>query len=150
MHDFFKTVVDMLQGNGFQEYPTRRRGLNSDVAIMIRDGHLVVVHGPYESEYDKRVGIVVDDPIVTQTYPEQDRLESIQYEFDKYIEQVILPIIDFYVKKLGLKSVKFVMESGGALKIPTELLASKEIKVFTGVEAKDIRLDIPGYDTLTH
>jgi hypothetical protein len=153
MSNFFETIVGKLKGCGFLEYPTRRQGLKSKVAVLVSDSELVVVHGLYKSEYDKRAteraAIVEDDPIVTQTYPEQDRLEAIQYEFDKHIEQVIVPIIDYYIKKIGLKSVKFIMESGGALKLPTELLASKGIKVFTGAEAKDIHIDIPGIGAFT-
>lgn len=142
MDTFFPAIVHMLTQNKFSNYPTRRQ-FTSDVAFMMRDGHLVVVHGPYKSEYDLRRPVVMDEPIVSQFDPEQNRFDAIQHEFDQYLEQEILPIIDLYSKKFGLKSTHFVMPDG-ALKLPVDFFTSRGIKVITDTKPQSIRIDIPG------
>lgn len=152
MSPFIDTIVDMLKGQGFLNHPALRKELHSEVSVMARDGYLVVVHGPYSSEYDKRAAKtaanIADDSIVSQFDPEQDRRDAIQHEFEKYLEEVIVPIIDYYSKMLNPKSVKFVMPSGGLLKLPADLFDSRGVEAITGTLAEGIRIDLPGIGVL--
>lgn len=140
---FFKPVVARLLTDGFLCHPIRQRGLRGLVAVMLRGAHLVIVHGPYHSGCDQKPAVAVEDPIVTQTYPEDDRLESIQYEFDLYLGKVILPMIDRHARALNSRAVTFIIPGGGGLKIPAELLESEGIRVVTGNRPEQIRLDFP-------
>lgn len=132
MSTFFDAVVGMLarKGNDFLEFPTRRRGLRSNVALMARDGHLVVVHDIFRPQ----------DPSAP--------CGQVQKEFEDHMEQVILKMIDYYGRGFRLRSVRLVMQSGGPLQLP-DVFDFRGIEVITGAEVTDIRIDVPGIGTLT-
>ena len=129
MNIFCKTIVSMLNKNHFVDFPTRRRKLKSEIVIMARDGHLVIVHGPYIS--------------ANLSLP----LDKVQEEFNKYVETTIIPIVEYYSAGFRLASATLVMQCGGLLQLP-DSFCFRGIEVVTGEDASEIQISLPEIGSL--
>ncbi len=130
MSDFVTKIVGLLSRNGFTDYPTRRRGLKSEVVIMAGKSNLVLILGPFQAQNSSFL------------------MNEVQREFEQYLEQDLMPIIDYYDKGFDLHSVKFVMQSGGSLQLPFGY-GLEGIEFLTELHAERIVFDFPGVGTLS-